>query len=153
LPGFLALATLLVMRRRRPASATALAALCLVGGHPGYSTGDAERSGPRRGAVLGILRLSTCTISTLIAGDRSNPVYWLATLSGGTLVIGFTWHENGSLLGQRTSFCSPATPRIAEKSPKVLRLSLLSLQNRYKYIFICSSEIWLCPILRLHRWI
>jgi hypothetical protein len=99
LPGFLALATLLVMRRRRPASATALGALCLVGGFPGYSTGDAERSGPRRGSVLGILRLSTSAINTLIAGDRSGPVYGLGILSGGTLVIGFTWHENGNLLG------------------------------------------------------
>jgi len=54
--------------------------------------------------VLGILPLATSAISTLIAGERPSPAFWLAALAGAALVIGFTLHEGGGSLGQGDVF-------------------------------------------------
>ena len=83
----------------------ALAASCLVGGFPGF-TALAMQSVPAShgGVVLGILPLATSAISTLIAGERPSPAFWLAALAGAALVIGFTLHEGGGSLGQGDIF-------------------------------------------------
>jgi drug/metabolite transporter (DMT)-like permease len=109
LAGLLALAIVLVLRRpwpaRRQVGALALVALCLVGGFPGFIA-LAMQSVPAShgGVVLGILPLATSVISTLIAGERPSPAFWLAALAGGALVIGFTLHEGGGSLGQGDVF-------------------------------------------------
>ena len=56
------------------------------------------------GVVLGIMPLATSAISTLIAGERPSPAFWLAAVAGATLVIGFTLHEGGGSLGQGDVF-------------------------------------------------
>ncbi|WP_243371574.1 DMT family transporter [Microvirga solisilvae] len=102
--GLLALATLLVLRKPWPtprlALTLALAALCLVAGFPGF-TALAMKSVPAShgGVVLGILPLATSAISTLIAGERPSPAFWVAALAGAGLVIGFTFYEGGGSLG------------------------------------------------------
>jgi drug/metabolite transporter (DMT)-like permease len=109
LAGLLALAIVLVLRRpwpaRRQVGALALVALCLVGGFPGFIA-LAMQSVPAShgGVVLGILPLATSVISTLIAGERPSPAFWLAALAGAALVIGFTLHEGGGSLGQGDVF-------------------------------------------------
>ena len=109
LAGVLALATLLVLKRPRPsmgqAGTLALAALCLVAGFPGF-TALAMTSVPAShgGVVLGIMPLATSAISTLIAGERPSPAFWLAAVAGAALVIGFTLHEGGGSLGQGDVF-------------------------------------------------
>lgn len=109
LAGALALVTLLVLRRPWPtlrlAGTMALVALCLVAGFPGF-TALAMKSVPAShgGVVLGILPLATSAISTLIAGERPSPTFWLAALAGAGLVIGFTLHEGGGSLGQGDLF-------------------------------------------------
>ena len=109
LAGLLALATLLLLRRRWPsqrqAGTLALVALCLVAGFPGF-TALAMQSVPAShgGVVLGILPLATSAISTLIAGERPSLAFWLAALTGAALVIGFTLHEGGGALGQGDVF-------------------------------------------------
>lgn len=109
LAGVLALVTLLVLRRPWPtlrlAGTMALVALCLVAGFPGF-TALAMKSVPAShgGVVLGILPLATSAISTLIAGERPSPTFWLAALAGAGIVIGFTLHEGGGSLGQGDLF-------------------------------------------------
>ncbi len=109
LAGLLALTTLLLLRKRWPsrrqAGNLALVALCLVAGFPGF-TALAMQSVPAShgGVVLGILPLATSAISTLIAGERPSPAFWLAALAGAALVIGFTLHEGGGALGQGDVF-------------------------------------------------
>ncbi len=104
LAGTLALATLLVLRKpwpsRRQAGALGLVALCLVGDFPGF-TALAMTSVPAShgGVVLGIMPLATSAISTLIAGERPSPAFWLAAIAGAALVIGYTLHEGGGSLG------------------------------------------------------
>jgi drug/metabolite transporter (DMT)-like permease len=109
LAGLLALATLLVLRTpwpsRRQVGAMALAALCLVGGFPGFTALAMQRvPASHGGVVLGILPLATSAISTLIAGERPSPGFWLAALAGAALVIGFTLHEGGGSLGRGDLF-------------------------------------------------
>lgn len=107
--GLLALATLVALRRPWPtprlALTMALVALCLVGGFPGF-TALAMKGVPAShgGVVLGILPLATSAISTLIAGERPSPAFWLAALAGAGLVIGFTLYEGGGALGQGDLF-------------------------------------------------
>jgi drug/metabolite transporter (DMT)-like permease len=109
LAGLLALATLLLLRKRWPswrqAGILALVALCLVAGFPGF-TALAMQSVPAShgGVVLGILPLATSAISTLIAGERPSPAFWLAALAGAALVIGFTLHQGSGQLGQGDVF-------------------------------------------------
>jgi drug/metabolite transporter (DMT)-like permease len=109
LAGLLALTTLLLLRKRWPSRRQAgnlvLVALCLVAGFPGF-TALAMQSVPAShgGVVLGILPLATSAISTLIAGERPSPAFWLAALAGAALVIGFTLHEGGGALGQGDVF-------------------------------------------------
>lgn len=109
LAGLLALATLLVLRKPWPtprlAITIALVALCLAGGFPGF-TALAMKTVPAShgGVVLGILPLATSAISTLIAGERPSPAFWLAAFAGAGLVIGFTLHEGGGSLGQGDLF-------------------------------------------------
>jgi drug/metabolite transporter (DMT)-like permease len=107
--GLLALATVLVLRRPWPtprlAGIMVLVALCLVGGFPGF-TALAMTSVPAShgGVVLGIMPLATSAISTLIAGERPSPAFWIAALLGAALVVGFTLHEGGGSLGQGDLF-------------------------------------------------
>ncbi|WP_445504929.1 DMT family transporter [Microvirga sp. G4-2] len=109
LSGLLALATLLVLRKPWPAPrlaiTIALVALCLAGGFPGF-TALAMKTVPAShgGIVLGILPLATSAISTLIAGERPSPAFWVAAFAGAGLVIGFTLHEGGGSLGQGDLF-------------------------------------------------
>jgi len=109
LAGLLALATLLLLRRPWPTPRLAvtmmLVALCLVAGFPGF-TALAMQSVPAShgGVVLGIMPLATSAISTLIAGERPSPAFWLAALAGAGLVIAFTLHEGGGALGQGDLF-------------------------------------------------
>jgi drug/metabolite transporter (DMT)-like permease len=109
LAGLLALATLLVLRKSWPslrqAGTLALVALCLVAGFPGFTALAMQRvPASHGGVVLGILPLATSAISTLIAGERPSPAFWLAALAGAALVIGFTLHEGGGSLGQGDVF-------------------------------------------------
>ncbi|HZB61784.1 MAG TPA: DMT family transporter [Microvirga sp.] len=107
--GALALATLLILKRPWPSGrqvgTLALVALCLVAGFPGFSA-LAMTSVPAShgGVVLGITPLATSAISTLIAGERPSPAFWLAAVAGAALVIGFTLHEGGGSLGQGDLF-------------------------------------------------
>jgi drug/metabolite transporter (DMT)-like permease len=109
LAGLLALATLLMLRKSWPslrqAGTLALVALCLVAGFPGFTALAMQRvPASHGGVVLGILPLATSAISTLIAGERPSPAFWLAALAGAALVIGFTLHEGGGSLGQGDVF-------------------------------------------------
>lgn len=109
LSGLLALATLLLLRRpwppRRQIGTMVLVALCLVGGFPGF-TALAMRTVPAShgGVVLGILPLATSAISTLIAGERPSPAFWLAAVAGAALVVGFTLYEGGGSLEEGDLF-------------------------------------------------
>ncbi len=102
--GVLAAATLLILRRPRPTRqeiiTLALAALCLVGGFPGFSA-LAMKTVPAShgGVVLGITPLATSAISALIAGERPSNAFWAAAVAGSALVIGFTLYEGGGSLG------------------------------------------------------
>jgi drug/metabolite transporter (DMT)-like permease len=50
------------------------------------------------GVVLGILPLATSAISALIAGERPSATFWMASVAGAALVIGFTLYEGGGAL-------------------------------------------------------
>jgi len=109
LAGLLSLATLILLRRswpsRKQAGIMAFVALCLVGGFPGFTALAMKTVPPSHGGVvLGILPLATSAISTLIAGERPSPAFWLAAVAGAGLVIGFTLHEGGGSLGQGDIF-------------------------------------------------
>jgi len=107
--GLLAAATLVVLRRpwpvRKHLPVFALAAVCLVAGFPGFSA-LAMTSVPAShgGVVLAIQPLATSAISVLIAGERPSVTFWLASLAGATLVIGFTLYEGGGALGSGDLF-------------------------------------------------
>ncbi|GEO12777.1 DMT family transporter [Microvirga aerophila] len=103
LAGLLAGSTLLILRKPWPArkhlSTIALAAVCLVASFPGFSA-LAMTSVPAShgGVVLAIQPLATSAISALIAGERPSAAFWMASLAGAALVIGFTLHEGGGAL-------------------------------------------------------
>jgi drug/metabolite transporter (DMT)-like permease len=103
LAGLLAGSTLLILRKPWPArkhlSTFALAAVCLVAGFPGFSA-LAMTSVPAShgGVVLAIQPLATSAISALIAGERPSATFWIASLAGAALVIGFTLYEGGGAL-------------------------------------------------------
>jgi drug/metabolite transporter (DMT)-like permease len=100
LAGLLAGLTLLILRKpwpvRKHLFTFALAAVCLVAGFPGFSA-FAMTSVPAShgGVVLAIQPLATSAISALIAGERPSATFWMASLAGAALVIGFTLHEGG----------------------------------------------------------
>lgn len=113
LSGILALATLLVLRKpwpdRRTLVTLALVALCLVGGFPLF-TALAMVTVPAShgGVVLGILPLATAAVSTLIAGERPSPAFWLAAVAGAALVVGFALREGegGFAVGDLFLLCA-----------------------------------------------
>jgi drug/metabolite transporter (DMT)-like permease len=107
--GLIAAALLIALRRPLPDRSTiwkiALASLALVGGFPIF-TALAMQSVPagHGGVVLGILPLATALLSTLIAGERPGPAFWIAAVVGAALVVGFTVRAGGGGLGSGDLF-------------------------------------------------
>ena len=103
--GLAATLVLAVLRRPLPARAMlgklALAALCLVGGFPGFS-GLAMQSVPAaHGAVvIGVLPLATAAASALLHGERPSPAFWICGLAGAALIVLFALRQGaGGLSG------------------------------------------------------
>ena len=97
--GLLALATLALLRRPRPARAQlwriSLVALLLVGGFPGL-TGIAMQSVPaaHAGVVIDLLPLATALAAALIGGERPSPAFWICALLGAVLVLVFVLRQS-----------------------------------------------------------
>lgn len=103
--GIAAMLVLKLLRRPLPARAIigklALAALCLVGGFPGFS-GLAMQSVPAaHGAVvIGVLPLATAAASALLHGERPSAAFWICGVAGAALIVLFALRQGaGGLSG------------------------------------------------------
>ena len=96
--GGVAAAVLALLRRPVPSRAAlaklAVAALCLVGGFPGFS-GLAMQSVPAaHGAVvIGVLPLATAAASALLHGERPSLAFWICGIAGAALIMLFALRQ------------------------------------------------------------
>jgi drug/metabolite transporter (DMT)-like permease len=97
--GFIALAVLLLLRRRLPAHALwrdiIIVSLCVCFGFPGL-IGLAMQTVPAShgGVVLGILPLGTAICGAIFTGERPSPAYWICGIIGALLVVAFALRES-----------------------------------------------------------
>ena len=102
--GIVACVVLLALRCRVPGRAMlgrlALAALCLVGGFPGF-TGVAMQSVPAAHAavVIGVLPLATAVASTVLYGERPSLAFWICGVAGALLVLALALRNGAGGLG------------------------------------------------------
>lgn len=92
--GLLALVVLLVLRQRRPAKADllslAIVALGVVVGFPLLTALALQNVTSAHSIVfIGLLPLSTAIFGVLRGGERPRPAFWLFSLLGSALVVGF----------------------------------------------------------------
>jgi drug/metabolite transporter (DMT)-like permease len=114
--GILALAVLIILRRRLPPRHYAfpmfIAALTLIGTFPalmafGMQTVPASHGG----VVLGLLPLGTVVASAIVNGERPSPFFWVCAVAGAIVVIAFALRDGGGTLsaGDLFLFASAAT--------------------------------------------
>jgi drug/metabolite transporter (DMT)-like permease len=101
--GLCSLALLMVLRRPLPPRALwpqlAIAMLCVSILFPllmslGMQTVDASHGG----VVLGILPIATALVAVAITHERPRPLFWIASIAGGGLVIAFALRQGGGTL-------------------------------------------------------
>jgi drug/metabolite transporter (DMT)-like permease len=101
--GLCSLALLIVLRRppppRRLWFPLAVAMLCISVMFPllmalAVQTVDASHGG----VVLGILPIATAFVAVLITHERPKPLFWIASIVGAALVIGFALRQGGGTL-------------------------------------------------------
>ena len=101
--GLCSLALLIVLRRplppRRLWPQLAIAMLCVSILFPflmalGMQTVDASHGG----VVLGILPIATALVAVAITHERPRPLFWVASLAGAVLVIGFALRQGGGAI-------------------------------------------------------
>ena len=101
--GLCSLALLIVLRRplppRRLWPQLAIAMLCVSILFPflmalGMQTVDASHGG----VVLGILPIATALVAVAITHERPRPLFWVASLAGAGLVIGFALRQGGGAI-------------------------------------------------------
>jgi len=101
--GLCSLALLIVLRRplppRRLWPQLAIAMLCVSILFPflmalGMQTVDASHGG----VVLGILPIATALVAVAITHERLRPLFWVASLAGAGLVIGFALRQGGGAI-------------------------------------------------------
>lgn len=96
--GMLAMALLLLLRRRIPSPAAlgrlGLVSLCLVAGFPAFTGLAMTRvDASHGGVVLGVLPLATAAASVVLSGERPSPRFWMTALAGAAIVIAFAMRE------------------------------------------------------------
>ncbi len=101
-----ALALAVLLARRQPLPPPLLwprlvvVALGVVVGFPWLSAWAMDRVPAIHGAVVtGLLPLSTAAFGALLAGERPSPLFWLATVAGGAVVVGFALLSGGGAIG------------------------------------------------------
>lgn len=100
--GSAALIVLILMRRRLPPHALwgefAIAAICTVLGFPLFAA-LAMMTVPAShgGVVLGILPLATAAAATVFAHEQPSRGFWLASIVGAVIVLGFIFRRNEGL--------------------------------------------------------
>jgi len=101
--GLCSLALLIVLRRplppRRLWPQLAIAMLCVSIAFPflmalAVQTVDASHGG----VVLGILPIATALVAVVITHERPKPLFWIASVAGAALVIGFAMRQGGGTL-------------------------------------------------------
>jgi drug/metabolite transporter (DMT)-like permease len=101
--GLCSLALLMVLRRPLPPRALwpqlAIAMVCVSILFPllmslGMQTVDASHGG----VVLGILPIATALVAVAITHERPRPLFWIASIAGAALVIGFALRQGGGKL-------------------------------------------------------
>ena len=101
--GLCSLALLIVLRRplppRRLWPQLAVTMLCVAVLFPflmalGVQTVDASHGG----VVFGILPIATALVAVLITHERPQPMFWIASIAGATLVIAFALRQGGGTL-------------------------------------------------------
>lgn len=101
--GLCSLALLIVLRRpvppRRLWPQLTVAMLCISVLFPllmalGMQTVDASHGG----VVLGVLPIATALVAVLITHERPKPLFWIASLAGAALVVGFALRQGGGTL-------------------------------------------------------
>jgi len=104
--GLLALAVLIIFKEKRPAKATyvplAIVALGAVIGFPLLSALALRHITSAHSLVfLGLLPIVTASFAVLRGGERPRPVFWLFSVMGSLLVIGYAIYQglNASPIG------------------------------------------------------
>jgi drug/metabolite transporter (DMT)-like permease len=101
--GLASLALLLVLRRpwppRRLWPQFAAAMLCVSVAFPflmalAVTTVDASHGG----VVMGILPIATALVAVAITHERPQPLFWIASIAGAALVVGFALRQGGGTL-------------------------------------------------------
>ncbi|CAN0594098.1 unnamed protein product, partial [Ectocarpus sp. 12 AP-2014] len=106
LAGLLAVATLAVLRQKRPEGADipplVVVALGVVVGFPLLTALALEHNTAARSTVfIALLPLATAIFGVLRAGERPHPAFWAFSLAGSAFVAGFALAQtsSGSLIG------------------------------------------------------
>jgi drug/metabolite transporter (DMT)-like permease len=99
LAGFAGLALLIFLRRRPPPRALwgtlALTAFCTIVAFPILmALAMASVPAAHGGVVLGIVPLATVAAATIVANERPSAAFWLVSLAGAAIVIGFVLSHN-----------------------------------------------------------
>jgi drug/metabolite transporter (DMT)-like permease len=103
IPGLCALVLLIALRRplppRRLWPHLAIAMICVTILFPflmalAMQTVDASHGG----VVLGILPIATALVAVVITHERPKPLFWIASVAGAALVIGFAVRQGGGAL-------------------------------------------------------
>lgn len=100
--GILAIATLIVLRRRLPKhhfGGLAAVGLLLIFGFPGFMAIGMQTVGASHGGVvLGVLPLATAVFAALIAGEKPSLLFWICGVVGTLLVVVFAVRDSGMRL-------------------------------------------------------
>lgn len=101
--GLCSLVLLAALRRPMPPRALwpqiVIASICVVILFPlfmalGMQTVDASHGG----VVLGALPIATALVAVMITHERPRPLFWIASLAGAALVIGFALRQGGGAM-------------------------------------------------------
>src|SRR5579859_4344773 len=101
--GVCSLALLIVLRRpfppRRLWFQLAVASICVVILFPflmalAVQTVDASHGG----VVMGALPIATAFVAVLITHERPKPLFWIASIAGAVIVVGFALRQGGGSL-------------------------------------------------------
>jgi drug/metabolite transporter (DMT)-like permease len=100
LAGLIALAVLLILKRKIPQKShwlpLVIAAAGLVFGFPGFSAlGLQTVPAGHGGVIVGILPLATAVAGCLLTGDRPSALFWIMGLAGAALVVIFALSKSG----------------------------------------------------------
>ena len=101
--GLCSLALLIALRRPLPPRALwpqiVIAMVCVVILFPllmalGMQTVDASHGG----VVFGVMPIGTALVAVMITHERPRPLFWIASLAGAALVIGFALRQGGGAM-------------------------------------------------------